>query len=257
MAYPSCPKCGHAPLPADQSLPAACPACGLILAKFATTVVLRGPRVADTSESGLDKEWLGEWLFRMPERVARVNCTARIATLAVFSLWTLWIWHDVDIAGGASGSRFLHLVLTPFHEAGHYAIFRWFGEFVMILGGTLGQHLMPVVLGGALLVKRRDAFGAALFFWLFGYSVVDMGVYMYDAYDPKLMLLNGRTGAESDGHDWINLFADMGLSNQARGIGTFFGWVGRAMMVTGLAWAAWMLRLQRERLTDALLAETE
>ncbi|MDB5812522.1 MAG: hypothetical protein JWN94_4644, partial [Betaproteobacteria bacterium] len=36
MAYPVCPKCGHAPLPADQSSPAACPACGIVLAKFAS-----------------------------------------------------------------------------------------------------------------------------------------------------------------------------------------------------------------------------
>lgn len=256
MAYPSCPKCGHAPLPADQALPAACPACGLILEKFAPAI-LRGPGITDTSQPDAQSERAVQWLFRMPERVARINWMARIGTLAVFCLWTLWIWYAVDIADGASGSRFLHLVLTPFHEAGHYAIFRWFGEFIMILGGTLGQHLMPVVLGIALLVRRRDAFGAALFFWLLGYSVIDMAVYMYDAYDPQLMLLNGRTGAESDGHDWINLFADLGLSNQARGIGIFFGWIGRAMMATGLAWAAWVLTLQRERLSDALLAESE
>jgi hypothetical protein len=31
--FEHCPKCQHTPLPADQSLPAACPACGVILAK--------------------------------------------------------------------------------------------------------------------------------------------------------------------------------------------------------------------------------
>jgi hypothetical protein len=80
---------------------------------------------------------------------------------------------------------------------------------------------------------------------------------MYDAHDPKLMLLTGRTGAESDSHDWINIFADLNLLNQARGIGVFFGWAGKAMMVAGLAWAAWVLRLQRGKLSDALLAEVE
>lgn len=39
MTYPVCPKCGHAPLPADQALPAACPACGIVLAKFGATPV--------------------------------------------------------------------------------------------------------------------------------------------------------------------------------------------------------------------------
>ncbi len=169
---------------------------------------------------------------------------ARIATLAVFAAWTLWIWRDADIRAGAAGSTFLHLALLPFHEAGHYLLFRWFGNFVMTLGGTLGQHLLPIVAGMALL-KRRDRFGAALCLWLLGFSTLDMAVYMYDAFDPQLVLLGGSTGAESDGHDWQNTFGDLGLLRSARGIGIFFGWVGGAIMLGALAWAGWVLRLQR------------
>lgn len=168
----------------------------------------------------------------------------RAILLAVFAAWTLWIWRDVRLAAGSSGSTFLHMVLLPFHEAGHYAIFRWFGEFVMTLGGTLGQHLLPIVAGIALL-RRGDAFGAALCLWLLGYSTIDMAVYMYDAWDPQLVLLGGRTGAESDGHDWQNLFGDMGLGRNARGIGRFFAVVGVLTMAAGLAWAAWALWRQR------------
>ena len=142
-------------------------------------------------------------------------------------------------------------MLLPFHEAGHYAIFRWFGAFIMTLGGTLGQLLMPAILSGALLVKRRDPFGAAIFFWLLGFSTIDMAIYMYDAFDPKLMLLGGQTGQESDGHDWQNLFGDMGLLPRARGIGRFFGFVGAATMLAALGWAAWVLRLQRARCGEA------
>jgi hypothetical protein len=72
-----------------------------------------------------------------------------------------------------------------------------------------------------------------------------MAVYMYDAYDPRLMLLDGRTGAESDGHDWQNTFGDLRLLRRARGIGLFFGWTGAALMLAAIAWAAWILRLQR------------
>lgn len=39
MTYLACPKCRHAPLPEDQSLPAACPACSLIPAKFSAIPV--------------------------------------------------------------------------------------------------------------------------------------------------------------------------------------------------------------------------
>ncbi len=33
--FTQCPKYGHTPLPHDQASPAACPACGVILAKVA------------------------------------------------------------------------------------------------------------------------------------------------------------------------------------------------------------------------------
>jgi hypothetical protein len=188
-------------------------------------------------------------LFHVPAEVPRTSWVARIAALAFLVFWTLWIWRDTNVRTGELGSHFLHHVLLPFHEAGHYAIFRWFGQFIMILGGTLAQHLMPIVIGVALLVKQRDPFGAAVFAWLLGFSVIDMAVYMYDAFDPQLVLLGGLTGAESDAHDWQNIFGDLGLLKRARGIGLFFGWVGKAMMLAALVWAAWVLKLQRARLS--------
>ena len=229
MRYAACPKCRHAPLPPDQSLPAACPACGLILAKY-------GEAIPEPVMAGEED--------RVPERVPKHVWKARAFALAVFALWTGWILIDMDIRNGKAGSTFLHMVLLPFHEAGHYAIFRWFGQFIMTLGGTLGQHLMPIVLAAALL-RRHDPFGAALFSWLLGFSTIDMAVYMYDAFDPKLMLLGGATGAESDGHDWQNIFGDLGLLRRARGIGLFFGLSGVAMMLAALAWAARILWRQR------------
>ena len=72
-----------------------------------------------------------------------------------------------------------------------------------------------------------------------------MAVYMYDAFDPKIMLLGGQTGAESDGHDWQNIFGDLGLLRHARGIGLFFGFAGWLTMFGALAWAARVLWLQR------------
>jgi hypothetical protein len=251
LNHASCPKCGHAPLPADQALPAACPACGLVLAKYGTLPsrsIAPSPADGEDDRSEPEDKRLTAWLLPVPDEVPRAEWIARIVTLAFLAAWTLWIWRDIDIRAGEVGSRFLHLVLLPFHEAGHYAIFRWFGRFIMTLGGTLGQHLMPIVLGAALLVKRRDAFGAAVFLWLLGFSVIDMAVYMYDAFDPQILLLGGRTGAESDRHDWQNIFGDLGLLRGSRGIGLFFGWCGRAMMLAALAWAAWVLRLQRANL---------
>lgn len=212
-------------------------------------------RAATVERVEPEESWLAAIVFFVPGQVSRTNWIARLATFAVFVAWTLWIWHDADVRAGESGSNSLHMILLPFHEAGH-VIFR-LGEFITILGGTLGQLLMPIILGGALLIKRRDPFGAALFAWLLGYSVVDMAVYMYDAFDPKLQLLGGGTGADRDSHDWQNIFGDTGLLRRAQGIGLFFGWVGKAMMLAALAWAARILWLQRERMSDALFAEED
>jgi len=260
MPFTHCPKCGHTPLPPDQSAPAACPACGVILAKVADagsrrpvpsdTAMLHAPPFAH--ENGL-----GALLLRVPEQVSKENWLARCFTLAAFTIWTWAIFASVNVRGGEAGSFILWAVLTPFHEAGHYLIFRWFGQFIMILGGTLGQHLMPLTCAVALLVHRRDPFGAALFTWLFGFSLIMMAVYMYDAFDPQIMLLDGRTGADSDGHDWQNIFGDLGLLPRARGVGVFFGWAGRAVMVVALAWAGWLVWLQRARLSANPFAEDD
>jgi len=97
-------------------------------------------------------------------------------------------------------------------------VFRLFGQWIMVLGGTLGQLIMPAILGGALLFKNRDPFGASIGLWFFGVSLLDIAPYMYDALDPQLMLLSGTTGEEG-GHDWIYLFTSVGLLGKAQIIG--------------------------------------
>lgn len=204
-----------------------------------------------------ERDGVAGTLFHVPDQVSKANWLARAGTLVLVVLWTFWIWRDGDVRAGLTGSNFLHMVLLPFHEAGHYALFRWFGNFIMTLGGTLGQHLMPLVAGYALLVNRRDPFGAALCFWLLGFSTIDMAVYMYDAYDPHLVLLGGLTGAESDHHDWQNIFGDTGLLGHARGIGVFFGFTGHVMMLLALLWAGSILWMQHGRLSDSPFAESD
>ena len=58
-----------------------------------------------------------------------------------FALWTCFIWRDVDLVDGKCGSNVLHLILLPFREAGLHLLFPWFGEVMMVLGGTTGRTL--------------------------------------------------------------------------------------------------------------------
>ena len=142
-------------------------------------------------------------------------------------------------------SSFLHGPLLVFHEAGH-VILRVFGEWMGVLGGTLGQLLVPVVLCVALLVRNRDPFGAAIGLWFVGVSLLDVAPYMYDARDPQLMLLTGTTG-ESGPHDWIYLFSSLGWLAKAQTIGTATHRLGAFVVLLAIVWGASVLWLAKRR----------
>ena len=55
------------------------------------------------------------------------------------------------------------------------------------------NRLTPSIVAGIALYRRGDKFGTALCLWLLGFSIVDMAVYMYDAFDPVITLLGGGT----------------------------------------------------------------
>ncbi|MEO8102778.1 MAG: zinc ribbon domain-containing protein [Betaproteobacteria bacterium] len=243
-------------MPDDQSMPAACPACGLILAKFAAprprqSVTATKHTVDDGRLQKLCSQFRAAVRF-VPPRIEPAPFWSRLVLWLLFVLWGLrlmWMDHQT----GEIGSSFLHGPLLVFHEAGH-VIFRLFGEFMAVLGGTLGQLLMPAVLCGALLFKNRDPFGAAICLWLVGVSLLDVAPYVYDALHPQLVLLGGRTGEEG-GHDWMYLLEATGQTRRAHSLGWLVHKLGALVMVISMAWAGWILWQQRGRM-DGRLPDT-
>lgn len=226
--FERCPKCSHHPLPADQSLPATCPACGVVLAKVgaAARVTPRAP----STPSLPGRRW--EPALRpgaSPKHLGRLTLTA------VFAVWGLHLI-SLDHRTGEFASAFLHRPLLLFHEAGH-VLFMPFGAWLAVLGGTLGQLLMPAVMAGALLLKNRDRFGAALGVWFLGVSVLDVAPYVYDALHPQLTLLGGHTG-EDGPHDWVYLLSSVGLLAHAQALGGLVRLVGALIVLGATAWAA-------------------
>ena len=189
---------------------------------------------------------LREAITYIPSRIDPAIFWSRTALLALLAGWAArLIW--MDHRDGEIGSSFLHGPLLVFHEAGHF-IFRPFGEFLTILGGTAGQLLMPAIMTGALLIKNRDPFGAAVGLWLFGVSMLDIAPYIYDALHPQLVLLGGHTGDEG-GHDWIYLLGETGLLKRAQGLGWLVHKLGVLVVLISIAWAGWVLLQQKKRLT--------
>jgi len=241
--YAHCPKCDHAPMPAQQAFPAACPACGVILAR-----VDSGPSRAQraVSQDGDDEgsTWR-ERLLEVPAQVTPFGFWGRVALLVGFALWAA-VLISLNYRNAEINESFLHRPLLIFHEAGH-VIFMPLGHWMTIFGGTLGQLLMPAIMGGALLRTNRDPFGAAIGLWLLGVSLLDVAPYIYDALVPQMMLLSGRTG-EAGGHDWIFLLRSMGLLPQAQWLGALVHKLGAAVILLALGWAAWVLKHQHAQL---------
>lgn len=254
--FARCPKCAHHPLPADQSLPAACPACGVILAKVAQVKKrpIPRPRGSSARRPGRNEAGSGvqSLLFHVPERVDSVLFGCRVGLLAGLAVWGLWLMTR-SVPDGEIAASFIHGPLLVFHEAGH-VLFRPLGEWMTVAGGTLMQWSMPVVLGIALLWKNRDPFGAAIALWLLGVSVMDSAPYLYDALHPQLTLLGGGTG-EDGGHDFIFLLESLGLRHRSQPLGLMLHRLGAVIMLLALIWAGRLLILQSRRRSGVVLHE--
>jgi hypothetical protein len=116
----------------------------------------------------------------------------RCVTLLLLTWWN-WYLIGYGYRDGEIGGSFMHNILLPIHEAEH-VLFRPFGEFMMILGGSLFQLFLPFGIGIAFLEVNRDNFAAAICLWWAGVSLVDLTPYIYDALPPQWILLGGHTG---------------------------------------------------------------
>lgn len=129
------------------------------------------------------------------------------------------------ISSGYAAETPLHLIHLPFHEAGH-VIFGLSGiRFIAVLGGTLGQLLIPVMVMYAFVV-RMNPFGGSVGLWWLGQSFMDVAIYANDARSGQLPLIGGVTGSEvEDYHDWEVM------------LGTL-GWLRHDHMIAGLLYAS-------------------
>ena len=138
----------------------------------------------------------------------------------------------------------MHNINLVFHEAGH-VLFVPFGDFMMVLGGSLGQLMMPMVVLLTFLLRYHNPFGAAVSLWWFAQSCMDLAPYIGDARRGELLLLGGVTGMEAPGfHDWRNLLSRTGMLHHDHRIASVVDIAGETLMWVALAWAAVILYRQ-------------
>jgi hypothetical protein len=241
-----CPKCRMEQ--SDGNL--LCDYCGIVFAKYRLEALAGAGPAAGPAQATTEPHvtvyapparrlaaWLRARLFDV-RREPPAALAARGVLLALLAAWGVRLM-TTSIESNGVGESFLHLVNLPFHEAGH-VLFTPFGDFVRVLGGTLGQLLMPIVCCLVLLLKTRDPFGAAVALWWFGENFLDIAPYIDDAGTGELPLLGGNTGESTPYgfHDWEYLMTETGHLGREHDLARASQALGSALIVLALVWMA-------------------
>ncbi len=280
-----CPKCHFSP-PERAGPLRECPRCGVVFAKvrpppvvaperpaapvpeeppppapsaFTAGVALRpSPEEVAQAQSPLPRERWVDRLLVVPARVDPMTWWGRAALLAVLAVWggsLMW--------GGWEGQRafrsVLHLPNLAFHEFGH-VLFAPLGTFLMFLGGSLFQVGLPFGIALAFALRQRDPIGAAACLWWTGENLLDLAPYIGDARSRAMILVSeavsgelGDRDSRALSHDWHNLLSTLGVEHWDHELATFTFGLGCVLMVGAIAWGAYVLHLQRARLTSPMV----
>jgi hypothetical protein len=162
--------------------------------------------------------------FDRSDQWTRVSRLSGSLVLAGYFLFLIYAYRD------SSGFLFLDYVNLMIHEGGHL-FFSWGGHTVMLLGGTLGELLVPL-LCAAFFFFHRQTYGLAFSLFWFSENFLYIGTYMADARACALPLVNSDIG------DWTLLFGQWGLLLYDVKIGHFtrqLGWLGMLGVIGWLA----------------------
>jgi hypothetical protein len=135
----------------------------------------------------------------------------------------------LSIAYQPPDGSFLDLVDLPVHETGHL-LFRPFGEFMMIAGGSLFQIIMPAAFVGYFWRNEKYYSAAIVLFWV-GQSLLNVFVYANDAVAMQLVLTSGMTGSEGSFHDWNYLLTRTGLINSTKTVANIIRLLGTLTII--------------------------
>jgi hypothetical protein len=154
--------------------------------------------------------------------------TARAVRIIGLLAFAIWVWRYMN-----GGAPLLHGSLLIFHEAGH-VIFMPFGEFLMVLGGSLFQLIVPACLV-VYFLRRRDTLGACFAALYLAASLAGVGIYVADARAGDLPLLGDRTS-----HDWTFLLIELDMLERDVAIGRFLRNLATTLFWASLAAGLWV-----------------
>jgi hypothetical protein len=154
--------------------------------------------------------------------------TSRIAGISWLLAYALFLLHAFLDTTGFLFPDFVNLMI---HEAGHL-FFSWGGYTLMLLGGTLGELLVPLLCSLYFYFHGQTYGFTFSVFWFFE-NFLYIGTYIQDARANALPLVNSEIG------DWTILFGQWHLLPYDLKIGQVvrtLGWLGMAATLALLAY---------------------
>ena len=160
-------------------------------------------------------------------------------TVPRIGLYAWFVFYGLFLYQAMRGNGFLlmiDLVFVPIHEGGHL-LFRFFGEFLSIAGGTFLQLFVPLALA-FYFARERKVQGTAFCTFFFFEQFLPIATYMGDARAQDLPLLTVGDG-EGVIHDWNYLFGKLGVLEHDTQIAATVRWIGWMGMLATLGWLAY------------------
>ena len=116
-----------------------------------------------------------------------------------------------------------------------------------ILGGSLLQLIIPLLVMLTFIFKRRDNFAASIELWWLAQSMMDLVPYISDARAQEMWLLGGVQGKDIPGiHDWNNILSRLELLEYDQVLSTLVMLLSIGLMLLSFMWGAWLLNSMRK-----------
>jgi hypothetical protein len=176
------------------------------------------------------------WIERLPFLEPLEDDWQPVHRAVLIGAGLFYAFFLLDLAHGGDFAKYMDLVFVPIHEGGHL-LFRFFGMFIAVAGGTFLQLAVPLMLA-AWFCWHRQVPGVTFCVFFFFEQFLPTATYMADARAQELPLL---TVGDSDNviHDWNYLFGQMGLLDHDTQIAhavRIVGWIG---MFATVGWFVW------------------
>jgi hypothetical protein len=155
--------------------------------------------------------------------------------------WTLryniFFSYSYDFPFPINAEKFMvQSFLLIVHEAGHTFMGLLGNRTLTILGGSLYEILLPVIILGYLLFNKIIK-GTQLGFYLVGSAWLSVAFYAADASERQLPLIS-NLGNEA--HDWGNLLTRWGYLPYDTQIGVLLALIGVACYIAAISVPLWM-----------------